>query len=135
MDISDTRAFSEVAEPGEWAVTGAFRYAHRDPAGLRGRELQAFKHAWLGLESFGSAAFVEVAEFGADALEAMARRLAAHLLERYGAPDALQAVEAAHQEMEFAASLCGHPAGTILALDREFNDQGLIEKVRVISTS
>jgi hypothetical protein len=34
--------------------------------------------------------------------------------------------------MLFAASQCGHPAGTILALDREFNEQGLIETTRPV---
>jgi hypothetical protein len=29
--------------------------------------------------------------------------------------------------------LCSHPLGTILALDREFNEQGLIETARIVA--
>jgi hypothetical protein len=33
--------------------------------------------------------------------------------------------------MVFAAAQCEHPLMTMLALDREFNEQGLIETTRV----
>lgn len=135
LDTSDMRVFAEAAEPGEWAVTGAFRFAHRDPATLRGKELQAFKQSWLGLESFGCTTLVEVMAMTEAEYDAMARRLAAHFMERYGAPDVLQAMAAAQEEMAFAQSLCDHPAHTLLSLQREFNDQGLIEKVRVVVKS
>ena len=64
----------------------------------------------------------------------LARRLAAHLLDAWEAPDATIAVEFARAEIEFALSLSHHPSGTILALEREFNEQGLIERTRVVAT-
>jgi hypothetical protein len=32
LDPSDTLLFKRVAEPGEWAVSGTFAFAHADPA-------------------------------------------------------------------------------------------------------
>jgi hypothetical protein len=34
LDPSDTLLFKRAAEPGEWAVSGAFAFAHVDPAAL-----------------------------------------------------------------------------------------------------
>jgi hypothetical protein len=133
LNNADRRAFSPPAEPGEWAVTGAFRFAHRDPGTFRTSELMVFKHGWLGLESFGSADLVEVADMTEDTYDTMTRRLAAYFLANCGVRDVHEALEAAEQEMAFAASLCGHPLETVLALDREFNEQGLIETTRIIA--
>ena len=125
-------AFSPAARPGEWAVTGAFRFAHRDPATIRHRELPVFKHGWFGLETFGGGALVEVAELTEAVHEELGRRLAAYLMTQYGInPGA--AIEAALEELAFASSLCSHPIKTVLALDREFNEQGLIETTRVVA--
>lgn len=129
---ADRRSFSPIAQPGEWAVTGAFRFAHRDPAGFRQREIEILKHGWLGLDSFGNASLVEVAETSEGSYDAMLRRLAAYFLANCGVVEVGDAVEAAEQEMAFAASLCGHPLKTVLALDREFNEQGLIETTRIV---
>ncbi len=130
---NDRRTDLPPAAPGEWAVTGAFRFAHRDPGTFTRRELAAFKHGWLGLESFGNATLVEVAEITEEISDVMTRRLAAYFMANCGAGDARDAIEAAAQEMSFAASLCGHPLKTVLALDREFNEQGLIETTRIIA--
>ncbi|MBI3452176.1 MAG: hypothetical protein HY057_04960 [Rhodospirillales bacterium] len=136
LDTSDEKIFDCPAASGEWAVTGAFRFVNADLAKLDGKAVQAFKNAWFGLESFGASTLVEVAEIDADAYEALTRRLAAHFIESYGAPDALAAVEAAQEEMAFAASLCDHPPHTLLTLQREMTEsQGLIEKVRVVVKS
>lgn len=119
------------AGAGEWAVTGAFRWAHRDPARFARRELAAFRDSWFGLASFAPAAVVEIAMIAPDALEAAARRLAAHLLEAWQAPDAETAAETAFEEIAFAQALCDQPPGTRLLLEREFNEQGLIERAVV----
>jgi hypothetical protein len=131
-DAKGFAAFDPAARPGEWAVTGAFRFAHRDPATIRQRELHTFKHGWFGLESFGGAALVEVAELAETVHEELGRRLAAYLMTQYGInPGA--AIEAALEELAFASSLCSHPLKTVLALDREFNEQGLIETTRIVA--
>ena len=131
----DAEARRRVLANLEWAVTGSFRFAHRDPAGFRHGEIEILKHGWLGLESFGNASLVEVAETTEENYAAMLRRLAAYFLALCGVGDVGEAVEAAEQEMAFAASLCGHPLTTVLALDREFNEQGLIETTRVIGSA
>ena len=120
--------FGAACRPGEWAVTGAFRWAHRDPARFGSRERIAFRDSWFGLTSFAPASAVEVAEIAPDALEAAARRLAAHLLDAWNAPDAETAAAAAFEEIAFAQGLCELPPGTRLGLAREFNEQGLIER-------
>jgi hypothetical protein len=119
------------AKAGEWAVTGAFRFAHRDPASLRSAEMETFKHGWLGLETFGDGRIVEVAEITSAEYEALTRRLAAYYVAEHGVANVHEAMEAAAEEMAFAASLCSHPLKTALALDREFNEQGLIETTRL----
>lgn len=121
------------APPGAWAVTGAFRYRHRDPATLVGREARTFKSSWYALGAFAPAVLVEVAEISTDELERAARDLAAHLLDAWNAPDPTAAVETAREEIEFALASSAHPRGTVLALQREFNEQGLIERVVVVS--
>ena len=125
------QAAAPPAWTGEWAVTGAFRFAHRDPATLRPTEMEIFKHGWLGLDSFGDGRVIEVAEITPSEFEAMTRRLAAYYMAEHGVANVQEAMEAAEQEMAFAASLCSHPLKTALALDREFNEQGLIETTRV----
>ena len=127
------RITGPVAQPGEWAVTGAFRYRHRDPASLLGREAAVFRAGWLGLESFAPALHVEVAVIPPDTLETLARRLAAHLLGSW--PDATPALaaEMAAEEIGFALALAEHPPGTVLALQREFGEQGLMERAAVVA--
>jgi hypothetical protein len=43
LDASDTFVFERAAEPGEWAVSGAFVFADRDPAALEGKARAAFR--------------------------------------------------------------------------------------------
>jgi Family of unknown function (DUF6505) len=126
------RAFVPPARAGEWAVTGAFRFAHRDPATIQQRELRAFRHGWFGLETFGGGTLVEVGELAEAVHDELGRRLAAYLMTQYGInPGA--AIEAALEELTFASSLCNHPLKTVLALDRELNEQGLIETTRIVA--
>ena len=131
-DHDGRRPLLPTARAGEWAVTGAFRFAHRDPATLRPSELETFKHGWLGLETFGSARLVEIAEIAQADYDAMARRLAAYYVAAFGLTELDEAMAAATEEMLFATSQCGRPVGTVLALDREFNEQGLIETTRPV---
>ena len=44
----------------------------------------------------------------------------------------LAAVEAAKEEAAYAAGLCDHPAGTMLAIEREFTDEGVAERIKVV---
>ncbi len=132
MDPSDARVFHDAAEPGEWAVTGTFAFVDATPAGMDNKAQLAFRSGWLGLDSFGHATFVQVSIAPDDEAEAAARSLAAHLFKNYGAPDMLVAMTAAKSEIVYAASLCDHPAGTLLAIEREMTDEGITERIRVI---
>ena len=50
LDASDSFVFEKPAEPGEWAVSGAFAFADCDPAELRGKARTAFRAGFLGLQ-------------------------------------------------------------------------------------
>ncbi|NWM88894.1 hypothetical protein GY653_25755, partial [Escherichia coli] len=53
LDPSDTFVFDAAAEPGEWAVSGAFRFYDRDPAALTGKDRAAFRSGFVGVQSWG----------------------------------------------------------------------------------
>lgn len=132
LDPSDTRAFDAAAEPGEWAVTGTFAFVDRTPDDMTNKEQLAFKSGWLGVTSFGRSTFVQVS-VAPDGDAAVAERtLAEHLFRDYGAPDMLAALEAAKGEIAYASSLCDHPAGTLLAIEREMTEDGITERIRVV---
>jgi ADP-ribose pyrophosphatase YjhB (NUDIX family) len=118
LDPSDAVVFDRAAEPGEWAVPGGFDFWDEDPAALAGKRRQEFRAGFLGLASFGFSTLVEVAEATPEQREAATAALAVHILAAYGAPDAAAARAAAAEEIAFAASLCDHPPGTVLALSR-----------------
>ena len=62
----------------------------------------------------------------------MVERLARHFVAAYGAPDLAAALPAARQEADDAAGLCTHKAHSLLALEREMTDEGVVERFRVI---
>jgi hypothetical protein len=133
-DPRDARSFGAAAAPGEWAIAGSFRYAHRDPATLHDRERLAFRCSWLGLESFSAARRVEVATIDESELDRMARRLAAHLIEFAGVGNTAVAVDLAREEIGVAQALADHPPGTLLELIRSHGEQGLIERAVQIAS-
>ena len=55
--------------------------------------------------------------------------------ERLGAPSLAEAVAAAEEELAFAASLCNHPADTLIAVERRFEDGAIRERFRAITPS
>ena len=62
LDPSDTFVFDLAAEPGEWAVSGAFVFWNADPATLEGRARTAFRSGFLGLSSLGWSTLVQIVE-------------------------------------------------------------------------
>jgi hypothetical protein len=133
FDASDERVFERAAAADEWAVSGAFAFADADPASLAGKARQAFASGFLGTTRFGWATFVAVAEITEEQFEAVIDALARHFVERYGAPSPEAAHPAARAEAEFAASLCAHPINTLLAVERAFGPDGIVERFRTIS--
>ena len=132
LDGSDPNIYARAAEPGEWVVPGGFAYADCDPENLERKARLAFHSAWLGTETFGHGTLAEVAEIDDDGFERVIERLARHFVENYGAPDLEAAHPAAHAEAEEAAALCQHEVHSLLALEREITEAGVVERFRVI---
>jgi hypothetical protein len=132
LDPSDTFVFARAAEPGEWAVTGTFRFFGADPARLSGKERQAFRAGFLGIDSFGWSTLVVVTELDAAERAAAVERLAERLVGECGAPNIEQARPAAEEEIAFAESLCDHSVGTLIALQRRAEQTGVRETFRTL---
>jgi uncharacterized protein DUF6505 len=130
LDPSDTLIFPGAAEPGEWAVSGTFMFSDVDPATLAGKERSAFRSGFLGLPSLAWSTLAQiVAATPQDRASAIAL-LAQCLLDRFGAPDRAAASHAAAEEIDFAASLCNHPPGTLIAVHRSHEDGAIREAFR-----
>ena len=132
LDASDINIYARAAEPGEWAVPGGFAFADCDPDGLERKARLAFHSAWLGTGSFGHSTLTEVAEIDDAGFEDVVERLAGHFVESYGAPDIAAARPVARAEAEEAAALCEHKVHTLLALEREVTEAGVVERFSVI---
>jgi len=87
LDPSDTFVFERAAEPGEWAVSGAFVFWNQDAATLSQKQRVALRSGFLGIDSLGWSTLAIVTEATEAERQAMAERLAGQLLERFGAPD------------------------------------------------
>jgi hypothetical protein len=135
LDSSDQQVFHLAAAPGEWAVPGAFAFQGRDPTSFDSKDKLAFRSGWLGTESFGHATLVEVAEIEEAAFFQVVERLARHFVAHLGAPDLAAALPAARQQADDAAGLCDHKTGSLLALERDWTDEGIVERFRVIQPS
>jgi uncharacterized protein DUF6505 len=132
LDAGDTERFASAAAPGEWAVSGAFAFSDREPATLVGRERQAFRTGFLGTRSFGWSSLVSVREITPEEYEEVVGALARHLLDYYHAPDRGAARGFAEEECKFAQSLCDRPVDTVVAVERSFGPQGIVERFRAI---
>lgn len=129
LDPSDTFVFERAAAPGEWAVSGAFLFAGMEPDAMEAKERHAFRSGFLGVESLGFSTLVEVAAI-TDEQRAQAIDTLAASLRRLGAPDDASARAAAEEEIAFAASLCDHPEGLLLAVERRIEKGDLRERFR-----
>lgn len=132
LDTSDTFIFDPAAEPGEWAVSGAFAFWHRDPAALEGKMRVAFRSGFLGLASLGWSTLVQIVEADeterAHVVDLLVRQLVAH----FGAPDLAAARAAAEEEVAFAQSLCNQPVDTLIAVHRAAENGEVREAFRTL---
>src|SRR5258708_38407692 len=133
LDPSDTFVFERAAEPGEWAVSGAFVFWNRDLAALGQKQRVALRSGFLGVESLGWSTLAIVTEAREADRLAMIERLASQLLEKFAAPDLNAARVAAEEEVAFAASLCDHPAQTLLAVQRSVENGEIREGFRTLN--
>src|SRR5580693_821612 len=134
-DISDTFVFDRAAEAGEWAVSGAFLFANLDPVTLTGRPKAAFRGGFLGVSSFGWSTLARIVEVAAEERATAVAQLATRLVEHCGAPDLATATPAAEEEIEFAASLCDHPAGMLIAVSRHYENETIRESFRTLQAN
>jgi uncharacterized protein DUF6505 len=132
LDPSDTFVFDPPAEPGEWAVSGAFCFWHRDPAELQGKARSAFRSAFLGVNSVGWSTLVQIVDATEEDRANLRDQLARHLRADFGAPDDDAARAAAEDEIAFVESLCSEPQDTLIAVHRTFENGELCEQFRTL---
>ena len=101
LDVSDTFVFEPAAEPGEWAVSGAFVFWNRDAASFQGKTRTHFAAASSecrrsdGRRWYRS--WKQTRKIGALVVETLARQLMTH----FGAPTIDDATAAAEEEADF----------------------------------
>jgi len=132
LDPSDTYIFETAAEPGEWAVSGAFVFWGSDPSKLEGKARSAFRGGFLGVGSLGWSTLVQIVESREEDRAAVVAALAARLMENFGAPDLATARVAAEEEVAFAASLADHPKDTLVAVHRSYDNGDIRESFRTL---
>ena len=132
LDPSDTFVFERAAEPGEWAVSGAFVFWNRDLTILSQKARVALRSGFLGIDSFGWSTLAIVTEATEAERQSMIDRLAQQLIKKFGAPDLEAAQVAAAQEVAFAASLCDHAPQTLLAVQRSVDGGEIRERFRTL---
>ena len=132
LDPSDTFVFDPPAEPGEWAVSGAFAFWNSDPASLEGKARTAFRSGFLGVETLGWSTLVQIVEASADDRASLVAMLAQQLVARFGAPDLTAASAAAEEEVAFAESLCTQPQDSLIAVHRSYEDGEVREQFRTL---
>jgi hypothetical protein len=130
LDPSDTFVFKRAAEPGEWAVSGAFVFAGVDAGTLQGKSRAALRSGFLGIDTLGWSTLVQVVEASEDDRAAAVELLARRLVEHFGAPDLEAASVAAEEEIAFAASLCKDAKGTVIAVSRSVENGAIRETFR-----
>lgn len=133
FDESDTQVYELAAQPGEWAVSGAFEFSDWTPLELEGKRRQAFTNGWLSLESFGRSTFVAVAPVTQAEFDMLVTRLAERFVAVHGAPELEAALPVARNEIDFMAELCAeHRTNTLLVVERSLEENGVRESFRVI---
>ncbi len=132
LDPSDTFVFEKAAEPGEWAVSGAFAFWNRDASALEGKTRSAFRGGFLGVASLGWSTLAQIVE-ASDADRAnVVELLAQQLMRNFGAPDLPSAAAAAEDEVAFVELLCTQPQDTLIAVHRVFEDGAVRERFRTL---
>ena len=132
LDPSDTFVFERAAEPGEWAVPGAFTFLDVDPESLAGKSRAAFRSGFLGVSTLGWSTLAQVVEASDGDRAAAVDLLAERLVARFGAPDIARARAAAAEEFAFAAALADHQPGTLIAMHRASEKGAIRETFRTL---
>lgn len=133
FDDSDTRVFHSPARTGEWCISGGFEFSNWSEGDLIGKAKQAFTNGWMGVETFGRASFVAVTQIEETERDALARALAQHFVDIYGAPSLDAAIGVAMEEINQMIDLCeDQDFNTLLTVTRELTEAGVKESYRMI---
>lgn len=132
LDTSDHFVFERPAEPGEWAVSGAFTFWGTDVRLLQGKQRSAFRAGFLGVGSLGRSTLAQIVDASDDDRTSVIAALAAKLVSDFHAPDLQTATRAAEEEVNFVASLCDRPAGLIVAVTRAVENDTIREAFRTL---
>jgi hypothetical protein len=132
LDASDTFVFEPPAEPGEWAVSGAFAFWSGNPSQLEGKARTAFRSGFLGVRSLGWSTLAQIVEASESDRANLVEALAGQLIDRFGAPDMQAAAAAAEEEVAFAESLCSQPPDTLIAVHRTYENNEVRESFRTL---
>jgi len=132
LDASDTFVFDAAAEPGEWAVSGAFAFWNKDPGTLDGKARAAFRGGFLGVRSLGWSTLVQIVEATEAERTRLVELLAEQLVRHFGAPTIAEAKAAAEEEVAFSQSLCTVPQDGIIAVHRSYEDGAVREAFRTL---
>ena len=135
LDESDTHVFENPCVPGEWAVSGSFVFLHDDPETINGKRELAFRSGFLGTETFGWSTLVEIVEITEDEYQRVVDQLARRFMDHYGAPHLAAALPVAQQEADYSADIDEFKLHTLLSIEREFGDDGIVERLRAVSPS
>jgi hypothetical protein len=132
LDTSDTFVFEKAAEPGEWAVSGAFVFWTEDPSALQGKARSAFRSGFLGVDSLGWSTLVQIVDASDDDRARVVDGLAEKLVAHFGAPDMDTARAAAREEVAFVEQLCNQPKDILIGVHRSFEDGAVRETFRTL---
>ena len=132
LDPSDRFVFPVAAMPGEWAVSGTFMFSEDELAMLDGKRRAAFRSGFLGIPSLGWSTLAQIVSVDPHDRAAAVEMLTGCLQDRFGAPDLAAARAAAEMEFEFAGSLCDQSPGTLIGLQRRFENDSIRESFRVL---
>jgi Family of unknown function (DUF6505) len=132
LDASDTFIFENAAEPGEWAVSGAFAFWNRDAASLKGKAWSAFRSGFLGVSTLGWSTLVQIVAASEEDRREVVDTLARQLVSKFGAPTIDDALAAAEEEVAFVESLCSQPQDMLVAVHRTFEDGAVKETFRTL---
>ena len=110
---------------------GVLRVLGRRPPNTRRKAAAGLQIGFLGTASFGWSTLVEIADIDDDAYQHVVDQLAAHLIEAHGAPHLKAALPPRAGKPKYTVSLCAHEVHTLLALEREFSDDGIVESLKV----
>lgn len=124
--------FEPAAEPGEWAVSGAFVFWNRDPVSFQGKTRSAFRSGFLGVSTLGWSTLVQIVEANEEDRRAVVEFLASQLMTHFGAPTIDDATAAAEEEVTFTESLCTQPVDTLIAVHRSFEEGAVRESFRTL---